>query len=290
MQKRTPLGICKHCNLEIPYGSAGNIPFCSSRCRLESQEVDYILKLSQTRDEIKWSCKRNYFWPEYNRIIDIGDTHFPFIHPVKLEKFFQYVEAIRPKLGPLDFFIQGGDLHDFFSGSRFDRTHSLYTPDQEFKLSKQLARDFWKRIHKAHPSAVKIQIKGNHDDRPAKRLIEKAPELEPFYKDDEMFLFDKVETVLDSNQRVFIKDILFQHGHSQGGRHMIENLMKTATHHTHRGGTWFHNLQGQIIWELNSGYLGDPESTPLKYNPRRWANWTHGFGEIINDVPKFHPL
>jgi hypothetical protein len=282
-----PVVACDFCESPIPFVRHSD-KFCSKRCELESKESEYLTKLAEASYELKWHDKKNYIWEDYDKIIVVGDTHFPFCHPTKLEKAIQHIQSC--KLTSKSFIIQIGDLYDFYSQTRFARNHCIYTPDQELKLGTQMADSFWAKINKVHPDVKKIQIKGNHDMRPVKRLLEQCPELAPFFQDKPLFEFEGVETVHESDQEVLIKDIVFQHGYTKHGAHMAANLMNTAHGHTHRGGTWFMNLRGKVIWELDAGYLGDPESTPLKYRERRWNTWTHGIGEIEANVPRFIPL
>lgn len=262
--------------------------YCSKRCELESKELEYLSKLADTQNALKYEDKKNFIYPDYDIIIAVGDTHFPFTHPAKLEKALQYIAS--RKLTARSFIVQIGDLYDFFSQTRFAHTQCLYTPDQELKLGMQMSQSFWKKIHKMHPKVKKLQLLGNHDLRPFKRMIEKCPELQPFFQDQDIFNFNNVETIHDSSQEVIIKDIVLQHGYTKHGAHMAANLMNTIHGHTHRGVVMFMNLRGKPIWELDCGYLGDPESTPLKYRERRWNSWTHGIATVENNVPCFITL
>lgn len=253
-------------------------PYCSKRCQLEDQELEYLSGLAKVREDLKWVDKKNHIWPTFDLIIGVGDLHFPFVHPHKLEKFYDHLS--QKKMTKDSFVIQVGDLYDFYSQSKFARTHCLYTPEQELKLGKQMADAFWQKVNKIQPKAKKIQLLGNHDLRPEKRLLERCPELQVFFNTKPVFEFENVETIFEADQEVLIGDWVWQHGYTQAGKHMAANQMNTGVGHLHRGYTLHLNLRGTIITELNCGYLGDPESTALKYRERRWQFWTWGYGEV----------
>lgn len=218
----------------------------------------------------------------HSTVVILGDTHFPWGNDFVIKKAIELIREVKPFL-----VIQIGDLYDFFSQSRFPRSHNLITPRDELEKGRAAAEKMWWAVNKASPSSKKLQMMGNHDVRPIKRLIEKAPELEPFFSIKPMFEFDGVETVHDTSQEIVIEGICYQHGHKKFGEHMKYNLMPSVHGHTHRGGVSFMNLRGHIIWELDVGYLADPGSTPLQYNAQKWVYWTAGAGLIDSKGPRF---
>lgn len=52
----------------------------------------------------------------------------------------------------------------------------------------------------------------------------------------------------------------------------------------------FKRIGGKTLYELNAGYLGDPESKALSYTPTKITNWTLGWGYIDEDGPRFVAL
>lgn len=158
--------------------------------------------------------------------------------------------------------------------------------------ARKMAEDFWIEIKDAAPSAKLKQLKGNHDERPSKQLIEKAPEYDFLLKHiDELFSFGGVWTQKSERDELIMGNILFQHGfRSKLGDHCKHNKMNTVCGHTHKGGVHFERLGKEVIWELNAGYLGDPESLPLSYTKqRKISKWTKGLGIIDKDGPRFIP-
>lgn len=217
------------------------------------------------------------------KVLAVGDLHFPWVNKRTLNAIYRAIEREQP-----DIVIQMGDLYDMFSSTRFAKTMRLYTPLKEVELAREMADEFWAEVKKRAPKAKRKQIKGNHDDRPYKRLIEKAPELEPFFSVREYFEFEGVETIHDSSAELEIDGILYIHGHYSGlGKHMQYFLKRVVCAHSHVGGSVFANLHSSTIWELNVGYAADKYAVPLRYSPSRTVRWTQGYGIIDDHGPRF---
>lgn len=214
-----------------------------------------------------------------------GDLHFPFAHADTLSAFFEFLDRKRPAR-----VIQMGDLYDMFSQSKFPRTHNVYTPEAEMDVAYAQAKKFWKTVREILPDAACFQILGNHDIRPLKRLIETFPAGESFFSIERFFRFDGVETNFDYRQELCFDDVLYFHGYRTGlGAHRDFTLRNTCVAHTHVGGVAFRNYYDRVLWELNAGYMGDPESKALSYTAQRITTWTHGWGFIDEDGPRFVP-
>lgn len=258
--------------------------FCSLKCEQENAKKEERELLVHLKYGINAQRARDLGANRYSIVI-IGDTHFPFCHGPTSVKILKYIEETRPNI-----VIQIGDLYDFFSQTRFPRSHGVMTPKDEARMGREDAEKMWAAVHGASPQSKLIQIRGNHDVRPFKRMLEKVPELEPFFNDKEIFEFPQVETIQDETQEVVIDGICFMHGHKKFGEHAKYNLMSTVCGHSHTGGVLFFNIRGETLWELNAGYVGDPSQTPLQYNQQRWIRWTHGFGVIDSHGPRFIAL
>lgn len=216
-------------------------------------------------------------------IFAIGDLHFPFVHKGHLTKVLDEIKKKKPKL-----VIQVGDLFDMFSFSHFPRDVNIMTPRREVEEAWAMASEFWSIVKLYAPKSERVQLLGNHDLRPFKRLVEKLPESLGLHTFNKLFEFDGVYTHFKDDEE-FIRDgICFMHGYkTQLGAHMRFNRMNTVCGHSHRAGTVFENCRGEIIWESNAGYLADPTQSALKYRPQRWSHWTHGYLEIEDKMPKF---
>ena len=212
----------------------------------------------------------------FEKTVIIGDTHFPFVHKPSLEKSISFIKEFQPK-----YIIQIGDLYDMLSHGKFPRSHNVYTPKDEMNEGRKQAQEMWSKIKEVAPQAECHQILGNHDQRPMKRVLEAYPEAELFMDFSKWFLFDGVKTNLDIRQELIINGICYIHGYrSQLGSHRDHNRMSTVTGHSHLGGVNYKSYGSEILFELNAGYLGDPESKALSYTAQKIVSWTHGLGVI----------
>lgn len=219
-------------------------------------------------------------------IVVLGDLHFPFHSKPAVKWAINKVKELQP-----DHIIQIGDLYDFFSASKFPKRQFI-APEDEYVAGYEFAKELWQKLQEAAPKAKLYQIKGNHDDRPAKRIIERIPELIYFLEKglSEFFNFPGVKTFHDPKDELEIKEIKFIHGYrSRIGEHCRYYLSRIVCGHSHRGGVYFEQRHGQILWELNCGYLADESHEALKYRPTKTSPWTLGIGLIDDDGPRFIP-
>jgi predicted phosphodiesterase len=219
-------------------------------------------------------------------ILCIGDAHSPFIHIPSARRAITYASDA-------DIIIQMGDLFDLFGQSRFPK-RLFMTPAEEISEGRILAEEMWKKIRKEAPKAKLFQIKGNHDERASKRMLEKAPELEPFCRFDDFWTFDGVETIQDSRDHLEINGTVFTHGHRSKIGDLIQecDFMNVVAGHSHTGGVYYRRLKsGKIAWELNCGYIANPFDEALVYRPMKgFFRWTHGVGWIDAQGPRFIPF
>ena len=227
------------------------------------------------------------------RIAIAGDRHEPFSDDGCTDAFHGFIKEVQPT-----HIIQDGDLLDMYSYSKFAKSQNIYTPKEELALGRKKSEQFWYKCRKLAPKAKCYQMLGNHDWRPYKRVLEALPEGEDVFK--EMFLnwfrFDGVELITDPRQELIINEVGIFHGHRTNlGDHMNHLLMCVAVGHTHLGGTVFRNLfdantgQNRIIYELNVGYMGNPESKVFGYTPQKITKSTRGWGYIDKWGPRFIP-
>jgi predicted phosphodiesterase len=221
-------------------------------------------------------------------IASISDIHWPFENPKVIAKFLEYVEEKKP-----EWVILNGDAWDMYSHSKYPRSHNIFTPREEQSLARKRNEEFWQSIQARSPQSKCIQMMGNHDVRPLKRVLEEYPEAEDWVKEKmkELFTFSGVKTIHDAREELVIQDILIFHGYrSKLGDHRDYTLYNTINGHTHLGGVVYRRIRGQTIWELNSGLAGDPESKGLSYTPQKITHWTPGFGAVDLLGPRFIPV
>lgn len=221
-------------------------------------------------------------WGLKGTLVAIGDLHAPFHSSKYLDWVLNIIEREKPH-----YVVQIGDLYDFYSWSRYGRNMSVMTPFDELALGQAVAADMWKDIK----APEKIQLLGNHDDRPAKRLAERFPEMEPFVDLRNPFTFPGVRTEFDSAQEVHVGNLILMHGfRSKMGDHARWNQQSTIVGHSHVGGNTWHTNRSGPFFELNAGCGVDRAAPVFKYrNQRTYDGWTLGVGVVDELGPRFLP-
>lgn len=221
------------------------------------------------------------------RILVIPDLHFPFFHREACKVLWKRICDVK-----YTHIVQIGDLLDQYNFTRFAKKN-IFLPDRELKFGRELAVDMWAKIREKQPQAVCVQLLGNHDVRALKRAQEKLPEAQDIVRDSllELYEFEGVHTVQDPRSEYFIGETAFLHGYrSKLGDHTKYMHCNTVHGHTHRGGVAYIPIAGKTLWELDAGYLADPDKEPLAYSEQKTNNWSLGFGEIDNFGPRFIPI
>ncbi len=277
---------CQVCQSQVSNRERPASPFCSKRCEIDHAKAEEIEQIQQSKNEPNYVELHNPIkCGEYSSFVVIGDCHFPYVSWNILNQIIDIIGIIKQK-----YVIQVGDVYDMFAQSKFPKM-KFVDPYNEYKTGRAGAEEMWASIRKLSPKSKCIQIKGNHDDRPYKRLAESSPELAPFVDLKAPFEFEGVQTFHDSTTEVVIEGICFQHGFRlKLGDQMKFNLMPSVGGHTHTGGANFMSIRNRMLWELNAGYCANPLDDALKYTPQRWVRWTHGCGLIDHLGPRFIPL
>lgn len=224
----------------------------------------------------------------YPTIASISDIHWPFGNKKVIEKFLDFVEKNQPQ-----YVFINGDAWDMYSFSKYPRSHNIFTPKEEQAQARKMNEEFWAEVRKRSPKSKCIQLMGNHDVRPLKRILEVLPAAEDWIEEKlkQLFSFEGVETVMDSREEYKIGDILVFHGYKgKLGDHRDHTLYNCINGHTHKGGAVFREIRGQTLWELNSGVAGDPQSKGLTYTPQKITGWTPGFCAVDEHGPRFIPV
>lgn len=224
----------------------------------------------------------------YTPTLIIPDCHFPWVNPRVLEAAYKWASEHKPKR-----IIQVGDLYDMYAHSRFPKSLNIYMPEEEERVARAGAELMWKTLREICPDAECVQLKGNHDIRPAKQTMAHLPALEHVIAQyiDKLMSFDGVLLIRDVRQEYIVDGIEFIHGHySRLGQHRDYAIMNAVCGHIHVGGAVFKRVRGQTLWELNAGLAGDPEAKALGYTPQKMTHWTPGFGWIDAYGPRFVPV
>ena len=223
-------------------------------------------------------------WP---KIAVLGDLHEPFSHAKLKEAFVAFCAENQP-----DWIVQVGDAVDFYSHSKFPRSHNIFTPKEEEQLARKNLERLWADLSKAAPKAKRVMLVGNHGIRPIKRVLESVPTIEHWAEKylTDYLTFENVHTVMDTREEYMIADICFIHGFKSGlGAHRDHILSNVVCGHTHTGGASFRSFRGRTFWELNAGLAGDVEAPGLTYTATRTTGWTLGWAWIDKHGPRFIP-
>jgi hypothetical protein len=221
------------------------------------------------------------------KIAVISDIHWPFHSQRVVDAFLEFIKIHQP-----EYVFINGDAWDMYSHGKFPRSHNIFTPREERDLARKHNEEFWVEVKKRCPDAKCVQMLGNHEVRPLKRILEEYPAAEDWLKKalQDEFTFEGVETIFDTRQEYIIGNIAIFHGYrSKLGDHRDYTQYNCIVGHTHRGGTVFKNIRNEILWELNSGLAGDPLQKGLTYTPQRINEWTQGFAYVDEHGPRFIP-
>jgi predicted phosphodiesterase len=225
-------------------------------------------------------------WP---RIAVISDIHWPFHNQKVIDAFLAFISENAP-----EYVIINGDAWDMYAHSKYPRSLMGFSPREEQDLSRKANEEFWIEVKRRAPKAKCIQMLGNHDIRPLKRVLEAYPAAEDWVDQmlRQLFTFDGVQTIYDSREEMMLPgNIMVHHGYrSKLGDHRDYAHCNAIIGHTHLGGSVFRQIRGQVLWELNSGVAGDPEAKQLSYSPQKITHWTPGFGWVDEHGPRFIPV
>jgi predicted phosphodiesterase len=224
----------------------------------------------------------------YPRAAIISDIHWPFESQRVVEAFYRYVEKHKA-----EWVILNGDAFDFYSHSKYPRSHNLFTPREEEQLARTKSETFWQEIQRLSPKSKCVFLLGNHDIRPMKRVLESYPEAEDWIKErmTKLFTYPGVKTMMDPREEIYLDErtIVFHGYRSKLGDHRDFTHFNCFNGHTHVGGVVWKQLRHEVIFECNSGVAGDPMAKGLTYTPQKVTNWTPGFAVCDEYGPRFVP-
>jgi hypothetical protein len=219
-------------------------------------------------------------------ILAIPDAHLPFHNHRWLDWVIEHARVMQPQIA-----VQCGDLYDYYNLSRFSKSLDVMTPKEEAEQGRKWAEFMWASIQSVSPETICYQIKGNHDDRAEKRLMDRCPELASFVDLESPFRFDGVKTIHESYEELFLDDVVVQHGHKKQGAHARYNQAPTIVGHLHRGDVEFMSNRRGTFWELNAGFGGDINHPAFAYRYQRHLHsMTLGLGVVDEHGPRFMPF
>lgn len=220
-----------------------------------------------------------------NKVLIIPDLHMPFHDKKSLSEVVKFAKSFRP-----DCVVQIGDLYDCYSFSRFSRNPDLITPKDELLAAKGYAVEMWASMKKASPRASLYQLRGNHESRLIKRMMDKVPEFESLLEAPitSLFKYRGVVSLPSERSELVIGDIILVHGWSLKPEFHMNYFGMSCVHgHSHRAGIVYKPHRGKALFEMNVGHLADEGQIPLCYGSTMTSQWTKGFGIISKGEPRF---
>lgn len=218
-----------------------------------------------------------------SKVIFLSDTHFPYINKEALKEVLKIIKKERP-----DYVIQAGDLLDLYSFSRYEKDANHTTPDNELEQGLEMATKMWEDIRKLVPKAKCVQLIGNHEDRLAKSIAKKAPELMSLTKKiKELYNFKGVKVLDRSKDHFEVDNVIYCHGHyTKLGDH-AKFYRKSVVHgHSHHAGIYYEQTADGLIWEMDCGFLADKDALPLQYTQSSFSKWITAIGIVENGQPR----
>lgn len=218
------------------------------------------------------------------KILELPDLHFPFTDMKRIEEVYKFNKHYRA-----DLVYQSGDMFDYYGLTRFLKSPKAPSLPAEIEATipqvAQLAKWF---------PRLRI-LKGNHEDRLAKRAMESGIDM-GFLKD----IWERIgkpkgwTTAPDEGE--ICDGTFFTHGkYSTRKAHAIEYGMNVTIGHLHGElGIDFikRNIcsAGDIVkreafFVLCVGVICDRKSLAFEYSAKELDKWTQGFGGVTNGKP-----
>lgn len=221
----------------------------------------------------------------YNRVLILPDLHAPWVDWKAVNQAFKWAKKHKP-----DLVVQLGDLTDQKIWSRWTKDVDDYSPSQEFKEAEKVL----KKLHKMFPKMV--ILRGNHDERVAKKAIEAGIPGEMFKDLAEVFTYKgwkwkaRGEVFTIQTKR---GPVSFFHGDEFGGTpaQKSRNLGHSIIcGHTHKATITFTKTINGHFFGADMGCLMDVESKAALYAQANPIGASVGFGVLYEGIPYFHPV
>lgn len=217
-----------------------------------------------------------------NNILLLSDLHFPYQDNTAITLALEY--GLKNNVNTI--FING-DLMDFAQISKFEKDWSKRSVKEEFDITKR----FLIQLRSVFPNAEIYWLKGNHDIRWEKFIMQKAVEIwdDPYFKLEERLRLNEERIhLLDDKVLVKAGKLSITHGHhvfkgifapvSPARGAFMRTKQSVIVGHLHRAS---HHpeitLDGEVISCWSTGALCElrPSYSPLVSNSQ------HGFAHII---------
>lgn len=281
------------CTLEMPKGVA-NAKYCPEhKCKSKAAAARKRLHEPDLFEQPReFKVQRVTRAPDGFKVAVLNDLQIPFHDPRTLEPVHKFLADFQPDLE-----VYNGDIFDFYSISQFDKN-----PSRRFRLQDELdmSRSWLHSRAEANPSADRVFIEGNHEDRLRRWLWRYGPELSSLRALEVDSLLGLPEIANTRLPYMSVFDFLgfrIEHGYkaSQSKAYPVNvsRYMAIATGssglcgHTHHFSTYaWSDARGSHSY-IENGCLCLLE---LEYAP--FPNWQQAFtvGTVFNNEIHLHPV
>lgn len=210
----------------------------------------------------------------------IPDAHVPFHSAKSFSLVLRHLQQEK-----VDTIVVLGDFCDFWSISRHRKD-----PGRKLRLAQELGtcRSAIREVESLGADRL-IFCVGNHEDRLARYIADKAPELEGVINLPTALGLGDWEIVPYTSYKK-VEGVIYSHdfGSTMGGRTALPNAFKAAGQslvigHIHRQEIIRGNdIHGKPAVAYSPGWLGNPASIDYRHRALVSRDWSWGFG-IIDD-------
>lgn len=211
------------------------------------------------------------------RAIVLSDIHIPYHDQKALAVALAFAQDFKP-----DLIILNGDICDYYGASSYRKDPGRIDTLQD-EISE--TRAFLKHVRDLFPNARIVYLKGNHEDRLERFILDKAPELyslDSLSMDNLLHLEEMGIEWLDEHATFMLGELEIVHGFMVRGKSGYSAMShheklggSVLIGHTHRSALVCHtNRYGQHV-AIENGYLARSD---VDYVIR--PDWQQGFTTI----------
>ena len=220
-----------------------------------------------------------------SKVVYLPDAHVPFHDSKAIAAALDFVRSYKPS-----HVILGGDWHDFYALSRFERE-----PRRRLELAQNITAlvSVLEQVRGAAGGARIIYLRGNHEYRLVKYLWTRAPELSglPSLEVPELLQLKRIGIEWQESGALMLGGVLWKHGHKvrQKSGYSVTGEVERAgvsvvMGHVHRLGLVCRRTYAGMVMGVEAGCLCDlsPE-----YMEGQIADWQQGIavGEVASGRP-----
>jgi predicted phosphodiesterase len=216
------------------------------------------------------------------KIAFIPDPHRPYHSKPAWELFLASMKDWKP-----DTLVIHGDWADFYKVSRFSKD-----PRRQLSFAEEVesCRDGLKELSSLSSVTRRIFVEGNHENRLAAYLADKAPDLFEFVSVPDLLKLDEYGwEFVPYKDSIQLGKLWITHDAGFIGRYAVYRTADTFQHsvvtaHTHRMCYIVEgNATGEHFVAASFGWMGDVDQVDYMHKVKAKRDWTLGFGTGLLD-------